>query len=122
MKEEVNIKKDYNTAWEEKAGIKKDPISGTSVKIWTRPVPDSNSLMIRVDNYYPMIPPNLFIKFIDQTDNLKEIGLVDEFKEIVKYKDGTKICYITLAMGIFEREAVFKLSNIMMPDGKVLII
>lgn len=31
MKEEVNRKKDYNTKWEEKAGIKKDPESGVSV-------------------------------------------------------------------------------------------
>lgn len=56
MKEEVEKRKDYNTIWEEKSGIKKDPNSGVSIKIWTRPIPDSNSLMIKVDTYYPCIP------------------------------------------------------------------
>lgn len=52
--------------------------------------------MIKVETYYPCIPAQLFLKYIDEADNLKNIGLVDEFKEIVKYKNGTKLVFIRL--------------------------
>ena len=53
---------------------------------------------------------------------MKNIGLVDEFKEIVKYKDGTKVAFVYVKMGIFEREAIFKIQKISLEDGKVLLI
>jgi hypothetical protein len=71
---------------------------------------------------YPGITPELFVEYIDKADNLRDIGLVDEFKEISKHRDGTKVAYVSVKMGIFEREAIFKIQKINLEDGKVLLI
>ena len=65
LSEEVSNRVDNNTLWEEKAGVKKDPETGISCKLYTRPIPNSSSLMIRADTFYPGITPDLFCEFID---------------------------------------------------------
>ena len=68
--------------------------------------------MIKSVVFYEGVTTQCLVDFIDDAKNMSDIGLVDEFKEICKYDDGTKIAYIFTKLGIFEREAIIKIQKV----------
>ena len=87
----------------------KDEETGVTLKLYTRPIENSECLMIRADTFFKDLTVKIFEDFVDKSTALTDIGLVDEFKEIAKYDDGTKIVYVLIKFGLFEREAIVKI-------------